>query len=320
MLDVSVIVVNFRTERLTLECLRHLEALDGEVPREAIVVDNSPERGLGQAPLGHVVRCRYLATPRNIGFASAVNRALDVSRQPIVVLLGPDAFPEPGCLSGLVAVLRAAEDRAIAGPLLLPPSPRQPRVPSALRRDPGVLSALVEYTALHRLVGRQWLDRRYFLHPGDGNEPRACAMVQGACLAAGRELLERVGRLDAERFFVYWEETDLCRRVRAVGGRVIYCPGLVCRHLGGASMADGVQDARLFWRGFFAYHRKYGGRRRVAVLRPLLLAGIGLELAILSGLDLARRGRDQRLRRDRAVVRDRLMQQLVRQRLPIEVP
>jgi GT2 family glycosyltransferase len=155
-----------------------------------------------------------------------------------------------------------------------------------------------------------WLDRHYFLSADGATEPVSCAMVQGACLALRAEWIERVGPLDEDRFFLYWEETDFCRRVRAAGGTVLYCPALRCRHRGGASMPNGRQDARAYWRSFFAYHRKHEGPGYAALLGVSLLTGTVAEYLLLSALNCWRLGRDPVLVRDRAALGERVAEQV----------
>jgi GT2 family glycosyltransferase len=156
---------------------------------------------------------------------------------------------------------------------------------------------LVEHTVVRRLVSPSWLDRHYFLGPGAVPGPTAAAMVQGACFAFRRELIERVGYFDEQRFFLYWEETDFCRRARQAGWRVLYCPQVCCRHLGGGSTPDPETARWHFWRGLIAYYRKYQGPFPALLLRCALLAGIAGEVGLLTSLRLGRPG-DRRLRAD----------------------
>jgi GT2 family glycosyltransferase len=301
--------VNFQCEEHTLACIDHLRSQEGDRPAEVVVVDNSPSNKLSQGLLGTDPTVRYLAQPENPGFAGGVNRGLKQATRRIVILLNPDARPDPGCLGGLCDVVEGEGDVA-AGPALIPLTPGRPSHPSALRRDPDLWTTLVEYTVAHRAVDPGWLDRNYFLRPEDvADSPIECAMVQGACLVFPRALSDRVGEFDAARFFLYWEETDFLRRVRAAGGRVLFCPQLTCRHDGGASMVGGRQDAELFWRGLYRYHRKHNGRIAELLLRIAVVPGMAMELALLAALHLRRHGRDRDLRQDMETVRVRLREQ-----------
>ena len=310
MLEATLILVNYRSEAHTLEVLQHLRNRPRECPARIVIVDNSPSRGLGHLDEIRREPLHYLPSRRNIGFAAAVNRGLDEAAHEAVILLNPDARPERGCLAGLVEVLHANPDHAVAGPRLTPFHPGDRTYPSALQRDPDLSTALIEYTAAHRLAGRGWLDRNYFLDGRSGGAPVPCAMVQGACFAMRRSWARRVGGFDAKRFFLYWEETDFCRRVREEGGRVLFCPELRCRHAGSASCPGGERVEHHFWNGFHAYHRRHGGVVVDAMLRLLIPCGIAAELGVLWGLTVLRRGRDAQLRADRRQLWSRLREQL----------
>jgi len=305
-IEASVIVVNYRSEDHVCALLELLARVEDDRPAQVIVIDNSPERGL-QGRLPATIASDYVRSSYNCGFGTAVNRGVRHARCQTLILLNPDARPEPGCLRGLAETL-TAERVAAAGPALLPFDRTNPCVPSAIRVDPGWLTAMVEHTVAHRFASNDWLDRHYFLTPGSGSHLVECAAVQGACMSLSKDWVERIGGFD-ERFFLYFEETDLCRRLRATGGRVLYCPTLACRHLGGASTTDGRQDRRAYWHSFYAYHRKHGGRVYATLLHASMLVGTASEYAILCVLDLWRRGHDPVLSRDRAALGEQVVLQ-----------
>ncbi len=318
MRDLSVVLVNYRCETHTLACLDHLRRTLRSQPAATVVIDNSPEGGLKNSLADRGHEPCYLAMSANLGFAEAANRGMTAVETPFVVLLNPDARPEPGCIEGLANRLRKEPRVGAAGPVLVPFDDDLPLQPSATANDPSIISSLVEYTIAHRVIGRKWLDRHYFLSSsfGPGNAVVDCAMVQGACLALRRDAFTAVGGFDAKRFFLYWEETDLERRVRQAGWRILYCRNLRCRHLGGASLAPGrSQHEGYFWRGFYAYHRKHGGIASELMLRLLLVPGIAAELGALWLLRLIRRHADDQLSRDFEVARTRLRNQFQRARL-----
>ncbi len=276
MLDAAVVIVNYRTADRVCALITALAAAGVDAPSEIVVIDNSPAEGLGAHPDLRRAAVRYAAAPANEGFAAGVNRGVRMTDRPAVILLNPDAMPDAGCLSGLVAQLSATDEAAVAGPALLPFNAGAAPQPSALTRDPQPADLLLEYSPLGRVFRR----RAHIAPPATGvpgGPPRECAMVQGACFALRRDWMRRVGEFDARRFFLYWEETDYCRRVRTAGGRVFYCPGLRCRHTGGASTDDGRQNVEAFWRSLYAYVEKHHGRAVALALRGALAAGVGAE-------------------------------------------
>jgi GT2 family glycosyltransferase len=309
MLDASLVMVNYRSAALVVERLGELYAAGNEQPAQLIVIDNDPASGLAAQLEG--MQVEYLETGANIGFAAAVNLGLARARHPNIILLNPDARPEPGCLAGLVAELESSPDVAGAGPRLVPFDQGAPESPSATWIDPNLQSLLLEYTVARRLWpgGRNWLQQGYFVDPASLAGPADVAMVQGACLALARPWLERVGDFDAERFFLYWEETDWCRRVRAQGGRVRYCPQLRCRHIGAASSSDAEVACRHFWRGCYRYLEKHHGRGYRRWTRLAMFAGLAAENVLMQMLSLWRRGRDRQLATDIEALRRQLRAQ-----------
>lgn len=280
MLDATLILVNYRTEKYLLATLAHLQALPGESPLRVIVVDNSPSAFLPEKLTLTFPRVQYIPSRRNLGFAGGVNLGLEHVEGEFVILLNPDAHPEPGCFSGLMSVLANRPEAAVAGPKLVPFDQDEPLCASATRCDPNLLTALVEYTPFRRIFDNRWLWDHYWLNPVTIKDISSCAMVQGACLVIEKSWLERMRGFDSDRFFLYFEETDFCRRIRLKGGDILYCPQFLCRHQGGASLKDRRQDTGRFWKSFYNFHLKHYGQTHALILRGLLTAGLACEYVL----------------------------------------
>ncbi len=295
MKSVSLIIVNFNSESHTLATLRELSTRPDELPEQLIIIDNSPANRLSQHLTNLDLPIAYHATGKNLGFAGGVNLGIEYCTGQFIILLNPDACPDPGCLSGLVKVLRNDQAIGVAAPCLLSCEDKPQPAISATKSDPSLFTTLVEYTVLKRFLPKDWLQNHYFVVPGQGRDPVDCSMVQGACFAFQRSWFERIGPFDADSFFLYWEETDFCRRIRQLGGRVVYCPQLTCRHQGGASVGEDGQDLYYFWHSLYSYHRKYYGPLAAIRLRLLLIPGIAAELLILLMLSRFRHRNDSQL-------------------------
>lgn len=277
MIDATLILVNYRTEAHVLATLRHLSKCSREMPVRLIVVDNSASTYLAEEMAMAFPQVQYLFSSHNLGFAGGVNLGLMHAEGEFIILLNPDAHPERGCLSGLMSVLAAEPEAAAAGPKLIPFTPKEPLCPSATWRDPDLLTALVEYTPCRRMFAERWLWDHYWIDPNIISYTTSCAMVQGACLVIKKSWLERVEWFDSERFFLYFEETDFCRRIRQKGGSVLYCPQFVCRHQGGVSLDGRGQDTVRFWKSFYNFHAKHYGPVYAVLVRGLLTAGLAGE-------------------------------------------
>jgi GT2 family glycosyltransferase len=266
---VAVVIVSFNAREPLLACLDSLGRYVG-IPFETVVVDNASEDGSAEAARGRDPAPQVIANRLNVGFARACNQGSRTTSAPHVLFLNPDASVTAGAVEVLAARLDADSDVGAVGPLIRHPdgtvevstgpdlgpvTERRPRrlVRGVRRREPR---ALLEAAERHRRE----------------HEPD---WVSGACLMARREAIEAVGGFD-EGFFLYEEDADLCRRLRAAGWRVVFTPAAEVRHELGRSMDRAPERARLeYHRSHLRYYGKHNGVFAQAVLR-LLLFGRGL--------------------------------------------
>jgi GT2 family glycosyltransferase len=140
------------------------------------------------------------------------------------------------------------------------------------------------------LVNQLWphnsVNRSYRCLDADYSQQQAVEQPAGACLAVTRAAWESVGGFDEQFFPVWFEDVDLCKRLRENGGKIIYCPAARFRHSGGHSVGQlPFRDKQMFWYGnMLRYARKYFSSGQVATLRAGIIAGMLLRsLAALFG-------------------------------------
>lgn len=281
---VAVVVVSFEAREALLAGLGALRA-HASLPLEIVVVDNASTDGSADAVRAAHPEALVIANPENVGFARACNQGWRASRAPHVLFLNPDAEVAPGAVEALVRLLESRPEVGAAGPRTrgtdgaIQVSTGPDLTPLAERRQRGLVlgvarreaRALAEAEALHaREHEPQW--------------------VSGSCLIARRAALEAVSGFD-ERFFLYEEDADLCRRLRSEGWRVVFTPAAEVRHHLGRSMAKAPRRARLeYHRSHLLYYRKHNGPVSQAALRLLLAArGLGDWLHGLASGDAAGR-------------------------------
>lgn len=263
MLDVSVIVVSFNTRGLLRDCLESVCKQDG-VSMEVLVVDNASRDGSALMVLAEFPQVRLTASRENLGFAGANNVAFAQARGRYVVLLNSDAFLGPQTLRHAVEQMDAEPGIGLLGGLLLG---RDGAWQPSARLFPSVVNEILTFTGLSgrfrnsRLFGR--VDRTW----ADPKERTDTDWVPGAFAVIRREVLESVGYFD-ERFFLYYEEVDLCRRIKAAGYRIAYRPELEVIHIGGESSrtmtrlslsSSGAQLSLWRMRSQLLYYRKHHG-------------------------------------------------------------
>ena len=229
--DISVVIVSFNTRDLLRKCVATLESEVGNIASETIVVDNASTDGSADMIATEFPQVRLIRSPVNLGFGAANNRAFRRARGRYVVLLNTDAFVRPDALRRAVAHMDATSEAALGGGRLV--CPDDSWQPSA-RMFPSFLNDLLNISGLaaryprSRFLGRA--DRTW----ADSAQPAAVDWVPGAFSIIRRDVLEQIGYFD-ERFFLYYEEIDLCRRIKSYGYEVWYWPDVVVVHLGGES-------------------------------------------------------------------------------------
>ncbi len=259
--DVSVVLVSFNTRDLLRECLQTVYAQTG-VTMEVFVVDNASRDGSAAMVCAEFPGATVIVSELNLGFAAANNRAMEQCSGRFVVLLNTDAFLRPGDLERAVRKMEANPKAGLAGARLVgrdgsfQPSARQfPSLTNDVLALTG-LSALGRHSKFFGKADRTWADPSVET-PAD--------WVPGAFAIIRREVLESVGLFD-ERFFLYYEEVDLCRRIISAGWQVWYWPELVVVHIGGESSrqmkrlsmsSSGSQLTLWRMRSALLYYRKH---------------------------------------------------------------
>jgi GT2 family glycosyltransferase len=254
--SVTIAIVNFNSGPHLRRCLASVRAELRDVDWTAIVVDNaSSDDGAGRLARQAPARVQVIRNDVNRGFGAAVNQAARAHRAPLLWLLNPDCRVEQGAFAALCETLERHPGCAIAAPQLL--------------NDDGTTqeSARGEPTAWTGLFGRHGLLTKLFPAAraarrnlraaqivDSGVESAEVDWVMGASMLVRREIFDRVGGFD-ERFFLYWEDADLCRRIRNLGLVIRFVPRARVAHVGAASSRSASRLAgRAFHRSAYLYY------------------------------------------------------------------
>jgi GT2 family glycosyltransferase len=263
--DLSVLIVTYNSAGLIDALLHGLSRQTARMNAEVVLVDNASHDGTADAVAQRHPGVRLLRSSQNLGFAAGNNLAARHARGRVLLLLNPDALPEPGCVARALALMDSHPDVGLAGArLLAEDGSTQPsgRMFPTLVQEAIVMSGLAARYPRSRWFGR--LDRTW----ADPAHAAPVDWVPGAFALIRRSLFERLGGFD-ERFFLYYEEVDLCRRIRDAGYRVQYWPELQVQHIGGVSARTvagatvakaGAQLTLWRARSGLLYYRKNHGR------------------------------------------------------------
>ena len=285
---IAAVLVNYNAGGELARALRSIADEMGSQPWEAVVIDNASVDGSTAAVADFAPMARLVQNTANVGFARAVNQGVAGSNAPLVLVMNPDCRLVAGAVTVLRSVLTAHPDCAIVGPRILNPDGS---IQGSARGDPDMLTGLFGRRAvLRRLAPFLAVSRRNVVAEDiirSGSQSAEVDWLSGACMLARRTALAEVGGFD-ERFFLYWEDADLCRRLRARGYRVRYVPGATAIHrVGQSSRTARVPAIRAFHESAYLYYATHVAPARLdpkrLVARALLHTRCWLQL-VTSGL------------------------------------
>ncbi|MBI3693782.1 MAG: glycosyltransferase family 2 protein [Acidobacteria bacterium] len=249
--DVAAVVVTYNSASEIDNCLRSLENVT-----EIVVVDNGSQDDTCRVVGQHRKGVRLIANPENRGFAGAANQGVRATVSSLVLFLNPDAALLEG-VQPLVEQLKGPGVGAAAGRLV--DSAGETQVGFNIRAFPTPVALACEALLVNRIWPRNPVNRRYRCRGLDYTRPQDVDQPAGAFLMVRRDVLEVVGGWD-ERFFPIWfEDVDLCRRIRQAGYAIRYVPACRARHTGAHSLARiSLEQRQIYWYGsLLRYADKY---------------------------------------------------------------
>jgi N-acetylglucosaminyl-diphospho-decaprenol L-rhamnosyltransferase len=276
---ISVVIVNWNSGPLLESCVQSL--LRNAAGCKITIVDNaSTDSSLHFAePLKD--RIRVIRNSRNLGFATASNIGRRAEEGDRILFLNPDAECLPGSMDRLVHTLDSDKQVwAAAGQLVSPSGQPQTRY---LRAFPSAGRVAADMLLVEKIWPSNPWSRPNCLS-GDAF-PRDVDQPAAACLMVTRTAMDAIGGFDEDFSPAWFEDVDLCRRIRNQGGRIRYEPQAKFLHHGGHSLTQMSRQEflEIFHRNQIRYFRKHHGVRAAARVRHLIVAG----LLLRSGLSLA---------------------------------
>lgn len=302
-MKLSVVIVNWNTRLLLVQCLKSVYQSPLEGGLEVFVVDNASSDDSVATVRAEFPQVKLVENRENLGFARANNQVIPSCQGEYILLLNSDTVVPVGALGAMTAFFEAHAAVGAAGPKLVNPDGS---FQASFARFPSFSSELLLVTGLARLVIGPYAPSP---SPQPGEPPQAVDWVAGAALMARRAAIDQVGLLN-EGYFFYSEETEWCWRLWKNGWEVWYLPQVEIVHLGGgSSRLRSLESYKNLYASkirFFSDVYGYKAARRLQVL--LLTVGVLRVIAwsVLSTLSFPFRWGKQakaRLQRDLSLTR-----------------
>ena len=267
-MKVDLLIVNYNSTDSLLVCLASIHTVFPFSGFNIWVWDNHSNDNPSRIP-HRFPNVKFLSDGRNIGFGAAVNRLISKSKAPYVMLLNPDTFFNGGSLLDVLTYFDEHPDVGVIGLRILNPDGS---LQESARSFPNILSGLFGRTSLlTRLFPRNRFSRKNLLS-GAVEESGATVeadWVSGACMIIKRKAIEAVGEMD-ERFFMYWEDADWCRRMWEKRWRVVYLPAVsLCHSVGQSSRTRAIRSILEFHKSAYRLYEKYARGYQIP-LKPLV--------------------------------------------------
>ena len=252
----DVVVVAYASRDTIEHCVERV----GEIPGvgNLIVVDHGTD---GTADLAEVMGARVLRDPGNPGFGAGQNRGVAATTAPYVLLLNPDAAPEPDGIAAGLALLEAdARVGAVQGVI----TNRTTGAPErSSGRELGPVHLLGRAVGARRLLSYapvRAVARRIGVVADHvervPSRPTAVDSLAATAILVRRAAFDQIGGFD-ESYFLYGEDLDLCRRMRRAGWTLVAMPERFAWHESGASAASSTERELTWWRGTMQFAARW---------------------------------------------------------------
>lgn len=265
--SVAVVIVSWNAREYVIKCLDALAASTG-VALDICVVDNASDDGTPESVSARFSDVTLIRNDRNAGFAAANNIGLTRAHAAYIALINSDVEVEPSTLADMVCYLESNPDVGLLGPTMLVPGGGVGR---STMRFPSATRTLRAALAVDRALARVGIGGGSMMSEFHHDRTKDVDVLNGWFWMARPAALRQVGSLD-ERFFMYGEDIDWCRRFHQHGWKVRFFSGAQALHYGGAS--SGVAPVRFhveMQKANVDYYAKHHGPARTQVYIALLL-------------------------------------------------
>lgn len=274
MIDLSIIIVNWNTQKLLRDCLGSIFKYTKGLNYEIIVVDNGSADGsvefiksltssrvnelknplINNSLIKNKIIIKLIKNKNNLGFAKANNQGIRIAKGDYILLLNSDTKITENAFKKMVNFAEAKPKLGIAGPKLINPGDRVQKSTAPFYTLP--------VTAFSLFGGDRWLRRSY-------QQPQQVDWVEGSCFLVKKKVFNQVGLLD-EKFFMYVEEMEFCYRSSRAGWQTWYYPEAEVYHLIRGSSANRQKAVDWIHQGLIYFYQKHFADWQLPVLKCLL--------------------------------------------------
>lgn len=251
----SIIIVYYSGKRDLFDCLKSISRNSPDISYEVIVVNNSADESIKDR-VNRYKNCKYIKSPGNIGYGAGNNYGVKNSSGEYVLILNPDTKVKKGSIDVLFDTLTSDKKIGIAAPNLFHSDGKMFDQLGSRKLTP--MRGIVALSFLNKLFPKNPISQKYWLHDLDMNKKREVDVVPGACFILKKSEFFKTGMFD-EQFFLYFEESDFCKRYKEkIGKKIVITPHSKVIHHWEAVKSD-LKHQKIFEKSRKYYFQKHYG-------------------------------------------------------------
>ncbi len=254
-MTLTIGIVNYNTKKDLKKCIKSILQNPPNCNYQIIIVDNDSRDGsrklLKQIKNENI---KYISNNKNMGFGRACNQIEKTQNSSYILFLNPDVEVSKNAIDKLIDFLKKNEKIGmVTGKLLFPDGSFQ----LSCRKFPTILRVLFgRESFLRKTFPNNIISKEYLMSDLDYNKIQFPDWVRGAVMLFKTDLFEKIGGFD-EKFFLYFEDTDICLRLRKKGYEIAYLPEAVFYHkLGSSTKKERLKTKFIHNISMFHYIRK----------------------------------------------------------------
>ncbi|PJE75798.1 hypothetical protein COV04_02540 [Candidatus Uhrbacteria bacterium CG10_big_fil_rev_8_21_14_0_10_48_11] len=277
-MNIGIVIVTWNSVATIAACLESIpNVLQDGSGVEVVVVDNGSKDGTVALLKTYQNRIKLSLHTTNLGFAKACNEGASVLQEcEYLVFLNPDTVLQPQCLEGITRFFRAQPFVGVVGPKMLNVDNS---IQASVRTFPSVFVLALNLLKVQHFFSSILPLRRYLLSSFNYSTLREVDQVMGACFAVRKTTFDSLNGFD-ERFFIWFEEVDFCKRAKEIGSLIFFVPWATARHVGGHSFG---QRSPLWRQWFFSKSARQYARKHFRSIGKIIVAAASY-LALLPAL------------------------------------
>lgn len=262
--EISILIVHYRNEPDLIECLNSIYEFKPKASFEIILVDNS-ERKTITNKLNKFKFIKYIPSAKNLGYGVGMNLAASYAKGEFLFILNPDVVFTKNIIDPLLKKIFGSKQMGIIAPLLYSP---QGKILEQGAKEINIKNIIFKYSFIDKIWPRNPISENYWINKWDKNLQKV-DNVPGTAFIIRNELFKKIGGFDSN-FFLYFEEFDLCKRIRDLGYKIYIDPVSPLIHKWGTTTRQLSNKNEIFKKSRFYYFKKHFGLLLASVLTAFL--------------------------------------------------